>query len=161
MVTWMFLDKAKKEEWLSKLFDLLYENMCDIAPSGMTYEKEKENWLAEVSPALERKPRQILMCLRGDDLIGYLQYYTRDNLLVIEEMQLKKEYQRTTLFKNFGRHLLRCLPKSITVVEAYADKRNAYSQKLMRKLNMDNIAAEDMPFLHFRGAAEELFQFFQ
>lgn len=161
MITWMLLDKSQKEKWLPGLFDLLYENMHSIAPSGIAYQQEKESWMAEVSPALDKSPRQILLCLRENDLIGYLQYYTRGNLLVVEEMQMKKAFQRTTLFWSFCRQLLRILPENITTVEAYADKRNTHSQMLMRKLNMQSVAPGNVPFLHFRGAADEIIKRFQ
>ncbi len=161
MITWMLLDKSRKEAWLPGLFDLLYENMRSIAPTGFSYEMQKESWICEVSPALDKAPRQILMCLCDGKLIGYLQYYTRGDLLVIEEMQVKKEFQRTTLFWYFCKQLLRILPGNITTVEAYADKRNTYSQMLMRKLNMQSVAPDDAPFLHFRGTADDVFKRFR
>ena len=63
-----YLDKTRKEEWLPKLFDLLYENMGAIAPSGLTYEEEREMWMGQVSPGLEHPSRQIILCLTGDEL---------------------------------------------------------------------------------------------
>ena len=38
------LNKAQKEAWLPRLFDLLHENMHVIAPSGLSYADEKALW---------------------------------------------------------------------------------------------------------------------
>lgn len=63
-----YLDKSEKDHWLPQLFDLLYDNMRSIAPSGLSYEQERKEWLAAVSPALEKAPRQIILCFVGEEL---------------------------------------------------------------------------------------------
>lgn len=161
MITFTLLDKTQREQWLPLMFDLLYGNMHGIAPGGLCYNREKGEFLTELCDALEKAPRQILMCLLDGKLIGYLQYYTRDDLLMIEEIQLRKEFQRTTLFYSICKHLLRILPGGIAWVEAYADRRNTHSQQLMQKLGMENIAPDDALFLHFRGSADRFLHYFQ
>lgn len=150
MLTFTFLNKQEKETWLPRLFDLLYENMRAIAPSGLSYDAEKAQFLANVSPALEKAPRQIILCFSDGDLAGYAQYYTRDDVLMVEEVQLRKAYQRSFAFYRLCKHLLFILPPEIRYVEAYAEKRNAYSQNIMAKLGME-VLEEDGPFLHLRG----------
>ena len=66
-----FLDKRRKETWLPRLFDMLYSNMKDIAPSGAPYEQEREAFLGAVGPALDREPRQIILMYGGEALAGY------------------------------------------------------------------------------------------
>ena len=92
-----FLNKSEKDHYLPQLFDLLYENMKVIAPSGLSYEQEKTEWLENVSPALEKAPRQIVLCFVAGELAGYMQYYIRDTLLMVEEIQLKKKYPEIIL----------------------------------------------------------------
>ena len=75
------LDKSQKEYWLPILFDLLYENMQEVAPDERPREQAKQLWLNEVSPALEKDPRQVLLCFIDDTLVGYIQYYINKNLL--------------------------------------------------------------------------------
>ena len=150
MLTFTFLNKQEKETWLPRLFDLLYENMQSIAPSDLSYDAEKQQFMANVSPALEKAPRQIILCFSDGDLAGYVQYYTRGDMLMVEEVQLKKVYQRSFAFYRFCKHLLSILPPEIRYVEAYADRRNAYSQQIMSKLGMEVMEA-DGPFLHLRG----------
>lgn len=151
------LDKSEKDNLLPELFDLYYNNMSQIAPSGLCYEAEQIQWPAAVSPALEKAPRQILLCRNGNDILGYIQYYTRDDLLMIEELQLRGDYQRSTVFISMVRALIRLLPEGIRYVEAYADIRNHRSIQLMQRLGMELVPEpESSPFVHFRGVAEKV-----
>ncbi len=154
MVTFSMLNKGEKEVWLPRLFDLLYENMKDIAPSGMTCDQEKAAFLANVSPALDKAPRQILLCFVDGELAGYVQYYVRGDLLMVEELQLRREYHRTLLFGQLCRPLIRSLPPEIRFVEAYADRRNKNSMGIMEKLGMETLP-EPGPYAHLRGPAEQ------
>lgn len=156
MITHTLLDKSEKDNLLPELFDLYYNNMSQIAPSGLCYEAEQIQWLAAVSPALEKAPRQILLCRNGYDILGYIQYYTRDDLLMIEELQLRGDYQRSTVFISMVRALIRLLPEGLRHVEAYADKRNLASLALMQRLGMLMLNDEDESFAHLRGDAGKI-----
>lgn len=152
-----YLNKSQKDYWLPQLFDLLYENMKVIAPSGLTYEQERTEWLEVVSPALEKAPRQIILCFVAGELAGYIQYYIREQMLMVEEIQLKKTYHRTLLFYRLCKYLISVMPCDLQTVEAYADKRNRNSIRLMEKLGMQRCEPEsDSPFVHMRGSAERV-----
>lgn len=156
------LDKSEKDHWLPQLFDLLYENMQAIAPSGLSYEQERKQWLSAVSPALEKTPRQIILCFVDEKLAGYIQYYIREQMLMVEEVQLKKKYHRTCLFYKFCKHLMSVLPDNLQIVEAYANKRNRNSICLMKKLGLHPCEADtDSPFVHMRGATEAVYKRFK
>ena len=162
MITVSYLNKGEKEQWLPELFDILYANMRLIAPGGGMYEEEKTQWMANVSPALEKAPRQILLCFAGDTLAGYLQYYTRENFVMVEELQIKAAYQRTAVFRHLGRFLTEVLPADIVFIEAYADRRNGYSRRLMGKLGMVELPdGENTPFVHLRGPADKARKLFK
>ena len=152
MLRFEFLNKKEKAYWLPKLFDLLYRNMVSIAPGTLPYEKEKRQWMEAVSPALDKAPRQIILCFADGELVGFVQFYTRDDLLMVEEVQVEKTYHRSFVFYRLCRFLLEQLPPEIAVVEAYAEKRNLHSLRIMGKLGMDIIGEED-PFVHLRGDA--------
>ncbi len=160
LITFACLDKNQKAHWLPKLFDLFYENMQEIAPSSLTYEQEKQQWISEVSPALEKAPRQIILCLVDDTLAGYVQYYTNQKLLMIEEIQIKKAYQCTTLFYGACKYLAKVLPAELETVEAFAVKQNLHSQKLMQRLGMVQIS-EHHDFVHLRGFVQDIKRFFK
>ena len=150
----VFLNKAEKEFWLPQLFALLYENMQPIAPSDMPCQLAKDAWMAEVGPALEKAPRQVILCLEAGKLAGYLQYYARGSMLMVEELQLAKAHRQTTAFLGLCRFLLRALPADLETVEAYADRRNLPSIRLMTRLGM-TADSEDAPahLVHLRGDA--------
>lgn len=156
-----YLDKSRKGEWLPKLFDLLYENMLIIAPSGLPYEEERERWMGQVSTGLEAPPRQIVLCLAANELIGYAQYYCRGPMVMVEEVQIKKQHQRSPVFCGLCRHLIQRLPSDLEILEAFADPRNQNSLKLMKRLGMERI--EDPvsePFVHLRGDYPRIRAFF-
>jgi len=157
----VYLNKEEKEQWLPLLFDLYYENMHDLAPTGLSREAEKAMWLAEVSPALDKAPRQIILCLRKGELDGYLQYYIRDGMLMVEELQLKKPLWQTTVFYSLCRHLLSVLPGDLRRVEAYAHKPNRRSLLLMEKLGMKAVEEGESPFVHMAGDAAKIYRRFR
>ena len=152
MLRFEFLNKQEKEVWLPILFDLLYDNMASIAPGDLPYEAEKRQWLDAVSPALEKAPRQMILCFAEDQLAGFVQFYTRGELLMVEEVQVAKVYHRSFVFFRLCRFLLEHLPPEIEIVEAYAEKRNLHSLRIMEKLGMEIMGEED-PFVHLRGDA--------
>ncbi len=159
MTAFTYLNKNEKEKILPKLFDLLYDNMREIAPSELSYELEKKQWLNNVSPALDKPARQIIMCFADEELIGYIQYYINSKLLMIEELQLKKEYHCTLTFYRFCKYFIGTLPADIKYVEAFADKRNSKSQKLMQNLGMVLIDS-NAEFVHLRGEADKIIKKF-
>jgi len=157
-----YLNKQEKDFWLPQLFDLLHDNMSVIAPSGYSYEEEKAKWLAAVSPALDKEPRQIIMCIINGQPVGFIQYYIRQDLLMVEEIQIKKEYQKSTMFLQFCKHMLSVIPEDVQTVEAYADKRNKNSINLMGKMGLLALKDEDSSsFVHMRGSVHKLYSTFR
>ena len=76
---------------------------------------------------------------------------------MVEEFQLQANYHRTLLFCGFCRYLLSVLPDDLQIIEAYADKRNASSIRLMEKLGMQACREDDSAFVHMRGSAEQVY----
>lgn len=159
MTVYCLLDKSSKERVLPQLFDLLHENMRCIAPSGLPYSQERQQWLCAVGPALEKAPRQILLCIQDGQLLGFLQYYTRDTLLMVEELQIKQDYRCSTVLFGFCRHLRKLLPEAIQTIEAYADMRNGASAAMMERLGMACCGLEG-GFLHMRGSRQTMGKIF-
>jgi hypothetical protein len=157
----LFMDPKEKDIWLPRMFLLCYSNMSRIAPSGLPFETERERFLLELSPALDKAPRRVLLARAGDRLLGYIQYYTRDTLLMIEEVQVDREYHRTRLFYRMCCALVGAIPHGIRTVEAYADRRNHSSLAMMLRLGMETV--EDLPaspFLRLSGDAAPLYRRF-
>lgn len=157
MYIFRLLDKSQKSEILPLLFDIFYENTSTISPFSKTYEAERNEWLFEVSPALEKPPRQIILIYHGADLAGFVMYYTRDELLMIEELQLVPKYQRTLLCYKTVKYLYEFLGEKIGHIEAYALKSNQTSIGLMQDLGFAKINdALGTKFLHFSCNADEI-----
>ena len=157
MYIFRLLDKSQKSEILPLLFDIFYENTSKISSFSKTYEAERNEWLSEVSPALEKPPRQIILIYHGADLAGFVMYYTRDELLMIEELQLVPKYQRTLLCYKTVKYLYEFLGEKIGRVEAYALKSNQTSIGLMQDLGFTKINDTlGTKFLHFSCNANKI-----
>ena len=77
-------------------------------------------------------------------------YYTRESLLMIEELQLVPEYQRTLLCYKTVKYLCEFLGEKIHRIEAYALKSNKISIGLMQDLGFAKINDTlGTKFLHF------------
>ena len=148
-----FLDKETEMHLMEQLFDLLYENMQLIAPSGLPYAEEKRQWLSEVVPAMAKQPRQIVLLYDADELAGYLQYYINRGLFMVEEIQLRSDCRVSSCFVSLWKFMSRILPEDTHTIEAYADPINLFSQQLMKKLGMEVIEDPSCGnLLHYRGS---------
>ena len=152
-----FLNKETELNLLEQLFDLLYENMAEIAPSGLSFEAEKHQFLSNVRPAMEKAPRQIVLMYDGDALAGYLQYYINNGIFMVEEIQIRKGFRSTSLFAQLWKFMAEMIPVDTQYIEAYADKRNLPSRRLMEKLGMEPVKDGSYShLLHFRGTLNKL-----
>ncbi len=152
--TFHFLEKPPAPEILDEIFHILATNMRVIAPTGLTYEEGKAQWMACVPPALEQEARQMVLIYVGDELAGFFQYYvTADHgVFMMEELQLKAAYQGSGIFGELYRFLIPRLPAHIRAVEAYADKRNAKSLAVLGHLGLSVIGEnKNRISWHLRG----------
>ena len=137
-LSFRYLPKPPSPDVLDEIFTILAANMRVIAPTGLTYEEDRAQWLSCVPPALEKEARQIILIHDRDELIGFFQYYvTADNsVFMMEEIQFKPAYRGSGLFGDLYRYLIPRLPDDIQAVEAYADKRNAKSLSVLEHLGL-------------------------
>lgn len=149
------LDKQREMALLEPVFDLLWENMRQIAPSDLSYQEEKNAWLSCVGPALEKAPRQMALYFDGENLRGFAQYYCNRGVFMIEELQICRDYRSGSAAVALLKFLKNQLPEDIRYVEAYADVRNTGSQKLMKKLGMEPVERSGQ-FLHYRAELAKL-----
>ena len=118
------------------LFDLLYSNMSEIAPSGYCYEEDRAVWMEAVVPAMEKPNRQVVLIYADGLTAGYFQYYTTTDSLMMEEFQLKPVYQGSGAFGALFGWLLPRLSEDLQIVEAYAHKQNLRSQAILEHLGL-------------------------
>ena len=131
-----YANKQRIEDLLPNLFKILHANMSIIAPTGNSYEKDLNEWLSNMIPAMQKESRQIVLMLADNELAGYFQYYINSGALMMEEIQIKKEYQGTGLFRLFYSWLMKKLPKNINCVEAYSNKNNYKSQGILEHMGL-------------------------
>ncbi len=138
MGEFLFLDKQKLDVFLPRLFEILHSNMSLIAPTNNSYEDDFEIWSSHIIPAIQKEQRQIVLMCVESELVGYFQYYINSDTdsLMMEEIQIKKEFQGTGLFSEFYNWLIKNLPKDIMYVEAYANKKNLKSQSILKHLGL-------------------------
>ena len=160
-ISFRYLPKPPTPDVLDEIFTILAANMRVIAPTGLTYEEDRAQWLSCVPPALEKEARQIILIYDRDELIGFFQYYvTADHsTFIMEELQFKPAYRGSGLFGDLYRHLLPRLPADIQAVEAYADKRNKKSLAVLAHLGLTVIGENKNGIsYHLRGSYAELKQ---
>ena len=158
MTKFCYLDKIKKDQFIPELFDLFYENMSKIISFEKSFEDEKREWIECISEAVCKAPRQIILCLEDEEIVAFVMYYTRGDLLMIEELQIKEKHQRTRLCYRLFKYMLGMLPDDIATVEAFEHKENHNSHQVMKNLGM-TIADDSLgKFIHLRGKAEYIRQ---
>lgn len=130
-------DSAVHAEVLPRMFDILFSNMSRIAPTGADYEEDRRVWTEYMS--IPAPGRRILLMFSEDTLAGYCQYSVHDDMLLVEEIEVAAEYQRTMLFPLFFRHAVSILPGGVSRVEAYINKGNLNSRRIAEKLGMEAV----------------------
>lgn len=148
MISFSFLDKSRFDELAQELFELLYANMETIAPGEFVFEE----WRAAVGGGLKSPKRRIV--LMNDEtgvLAGFFQYYVNDTTFMMEEIQIRPEYQRKYgLFRRLYAWLIPRLDHQPPWVEAYNHPRNDKSNGILLKMGLQQVDEEN-GFRHYRG----------
>ena len=98
-ISFCSFDETKSDILLPQMFEILSTNMSKIAPTGNSYEEDNKIWLSYMEPNLKRK--QIILMYVGEVLAGYFQYSLNESTVLIEEIEILPDYQRTLLFTVF------------------------------------------------------------
>ena len=152
MLEFVLLDKSKFEAMSTAIFSILAQNMSAIAPTGNTYEEDYEIWFKAVGDGLKNESRQIMLINYDDVLIGFFQYYVNNALFMMEEVQITPQFQGKNLFRKLFGFVFSILPGNIETVEAYANKQNIKSQKILQRLGLQQIGeSKDGNSYHYRG----------
>lgn len=152
MILFHRLPKNDAEDILSVLFKILHSNMSVIAPTGNDYEKDYRIWIKAVSNGLKQDERQIILIYDDAEIIGYFQYYVNSSTFMMEEIQFKKEYQGTGIFRLLYSYLFEIILQETLYVEAYAHKQNSKSQNILKHLGLQIVGeSRNGNSYHFRG----------
>lgn len=156
MVAFDILSKDKADKvlpsLLPSLFRILHSNMSVIAPSGNDYNEDYGIWSDAVSHGLKQDAQQIILIYDDAEIIGYFQYYVNSLTFMMEEIQFKKEYQGTEIFRILYSYLFEIIPQETLYVEAYAHKQNSKSQNILKHLGLRVVGeSTNGNGYHFRG----------
>ncbi len=124
---------------LDLLFDILHGNMSIIAPTGESYDDDKAMWVSGVTQALTNPNRSIVIINSGDETIGFFMYSVSSNLLKMEEIQFVPEFQGNGVFRALFNYLFNLIPEEVEHVEAFANKKNIKSQRILEHLKLENV----------------------
>lgn len=156
-ITFRYLISGEETVFLPRMFDILYTNMMAIAPSDDSYEDNRRMWMDYIVPALSQGTVQVLLMFAGEELAGYFQYSIREDTLLVDEVEIRRDYQRSMLFYRLGQYLLTNLPKHIRYVESYVNKQNGNSISIHKKLGMEIIGENRSgQSWHMRGMADAI-----
>ena len=131
--TFCKLDKTDAASILPQMFRILYTNMTKIAPTGCTYEEDEAMWLSYASEQMTKEYPEYILMYKGETLIGYFQYSIEGDTLMVDEVEIIPEYQRTMAFYRLCVYLYQSLPGHIQCIESYVNKENANSLKINGK----------------------------
>ena len=152
MLIFDILSKDKLDKVLPSLFRILHSNMSVIAPTGNDFEKDYRIWIDAVSHGLKQGARKIILLYDDAEIIGYFQYYVNSSTFMMEEIQFKKEYQGTGIFRLLYSYLFEIIPQETLYVEAYAHKQNSKSQNILKHLGLQIVVeSTNGNSYHFRG----------
>jgi len=157
-----FLDKSDFYIAAVELFEILADNMEKIAPTGNSREEDFKCWYEGVSDGLKRDERQIVLIKDADSIIGFFQYYTNTDTFMMEEIQLKPEYQGKNIFRKLYGFLIENIDENIKFVEAYANITNYKSIGILEKLGLSKIAmSKNGRCYHFKGRYIDLIKWYE
>ena len=155
------LDSSKAEAILPELFRILHTNMSRIAPTSNSYAEDEAIWLSYMLSTFQESCPNIVLMYAGGNLAGYFQYSISDHTLMVEEVEIKPEYQRTMLFYRLCSYLCNSLPHHVQYIEAYVNKHNAHSLRINKKLGLEVIGAtRNGNSWHLRGDARNIKAYF-
>ena len=143
--------------FISEMYDILYKNMNSIAPTGSTYEEDYALWSSCVEPVWREGKRSVILILSDNKLCGFFQYFVNDDTFRMDEIQFKKEYQKSGLFEALYRYLVTVVPLQTKYVDAFTRKENIKAQGILKHLGLE-IAGESKNgnSLYFKGEYKKL-----
>ena len=149
-----YLENKEKKDLLPKLFQILYTNMSQIAPSEATYEEDESAWLSYIIPELESGRTRMLLIYARENLAGYFQYRLTEDTLCVDEVEICQKYHRSMVFYRLCRHLLDSMPEEIKYLDSYVNVNNSHSISIHEGLGMVCVGKNKRgTSLHFRGEA--------
>lgn len=130
------------EAYAQGLFAILADNMSKISPTGNSQEEDFCLWSGVLRQRLSNGECSVVAFLFAGQLAGYFQYSLRQDVLLIEEIEIAPPFRvRHNILGRTIKLLPALAPSNIAYVEAYANKNNSTSTHLLEKAGFENIGA--------------------
>ena len=153
----VYADKERLGSLMPQLFDILYDNMAAAYPTGGTREEDYDIWSRFFPGSLEDPARRLILLYQKDQLIGNFQYHLAGGVLFMEDLQVRPEFHGSGLFRAFYGWLTHQLPRETQTVEAFTDKHNHKTQKILEHLGLVNIGEnKNGKSFHYQGEYQKL-----
>ncbi len=138
-ISFEILNKRDSDKTTAVLFDILHGNMSVIAPTGERYEDDKKLWISSITDALNNPQRNIIVITHEAEIIGFFMYSISNDLLKMEEIQLRSKYHGKGIFRKLYFYLFTLIPDNVKFVEAFANKQNHKSQGILTNLGLKQV----------------------
>lgn len=126
------------KEHKQTLFDILADNMAKIALTENSREEDFLLWSEILRERLLNGQVSIISFLYSGQIIGYFQYSICNDVFVIEEIEISPPFQiRYNVLGNIVKLLPDVVPPNIDYIEAYANKNNNASTRLLDKVGFE------------------------
>ncbi len=154
-ISFEFIDKAQFINNAEVFYSIFDNNMQSLEPS-VSFEGEYKAWFRNVSEGLESAQRKLIRIKCGEDTVGFFQYYINNDLFMMEEIQLKPEYQGNGIFRALYGYVLPLECNGVKYVEAYTHYDNYKSMAILGKMGLREIDSNAFKLRHFRGSYSDL-----
>lgn len=129
------LNKEKVIDILDEMYEIISTNMSNIIDTGNSKDDDYKNWKNSMLKELENPNKNWIGAFKDKELIGYFLYKINDNLVNLDEIQVKKSHQgdKYTFIKLF-RYILNeeKIDDSFDVL-TYVNNNNNKSNAIVKK----------------------------
>jgi len=133
----IYMERKVFGEYAERMFQILSGNMTRIAPTGNSIEEDRKTWIQAMTAQLADPERKVVLIFCDGMLAGYFQYLVRNGVFHMEEIQFDAVYQGTGTFRCLYGFLIGRLVPAPEFVEAFANKQNAKSIGIQRRMGME------------------------
>lgn len=143
--------------FIGGMYDILYENMNSIAPTGSSYEEDYLCWSGCVEPVWREGKRSVVLMFSDDTLCGFFQYCIHDDTFRMDEIQFRREYHGSGLFADLYHYLTTVIPAQTKYVDAFSRKENLKSQAILKHLGLKAAGeSKNGNSLYFKGEYKKI-----
>jgi len=148
---------------LPRMFEIIAQNMREIAPTGNTLEEDRKSWTQAMLAELNKPEKRWVMAFdRNEQLVGYVLYRIHGATLHMDEIQVAKTRQGDgKIFPGLLGKLLRDgVDADVITLCSHANKHNEKSQGILQALGLRPV--KELPRgLCYEGGFDDAFAWFR